>query len=106
MSQQYAPPIQQNVAQQPHASSNGNGNSSSANAQNINELDQKIMAVQNSTRTLLPFMIPVHDWLRQRSQLYNKWHLKIYANKVHWAMFGITLLGVIAGIIISYYIEL
>lgn len=69
-------------------------------------LDQKIMAVQNSTRTLLPFMIPVHDWLRQRSQTYYKWHMKSYANKVHWAMFGITLLGVIAGIIISYYIEL
>ena len=77
-----------------------------AGVESTSELDKKILAVQSSTRTLVPFMVPVHDWMRQRSQTYYKWHMKSYANKVHWAMFAITLLGVIAGIIMSYYIEI
>lgn len=67
-------------------------------------LDKKIQAIQGSTRTSMPFMVPTHDWLRQRSTAYYNWHLNPNSNTVHWIAFIVTILGVIAGIVISYYI--
>lgn len=67
-------------------------------------LDRKIQSIQGSTRTSLPFMVPTHDWLRQRSTAYYNWHLNPHSDTVHWIAFVVTILGVIAGIVISYYI--
>lgn len=67
-------------------------------------LDRKIQAIQGSTKTSMPFMVPTHDWLRQRSPAYYNWHLNPRSNTVHWAAFVVTVLGVITGIIVSYYI--
>ena len=50
----------------------------------INELDEKIVLVQNSTRTLIPQLSPLHNYLRQKSPWYYKWHLKPFAKFVHW----------------------
>lgn len=68
------------------------------------ELDRRIAAVQKSTRTSASFMLPAHDWMRQRSKIYYNWHLLPYANTLHWIAFGVMVLGIILGITISYYI--
>ncbi len=67
-------------------------------------LDRKIAAIQNSTRTSIPLMVPTHEWLRQRSFGYYQWHLNPYSNTIHWTALGVTILGMVVGVILSYYV--
>jgi fibronectin-binding autotransporter adhesin len=51
--------------------------------QSVDELEKKIMNLQRSTRTMLPFFTRIHNWLRMHSQWYYNWHLKSNASKIH-----------------------
>lgn len=75
-----------------------------ASQRTFNALDSKIAAIQKSTKTSIPSMLPAHDWMRQRSKLYYNWHLLPYASTIHWVALVVTFLGVIVGVTISYYI--
>ena len=55
------------------------------------EIDSQISAIQKSTRTTFKFMLPVHDWLRNRSKTYYGWHTNPHANTVHWTTAGASL---------------
>ena len=60
-------------------------------------LDAKIFLIQNSTRTLIPVTIPLHNFLRMRFRWYYNWHLKPYARNVHWAILGVSVTAMMIG---------
>ncbi|MFA5927045.1 MAG: YCF48-related protein [Patescibacteria group bacterium] len=49
------------------------------------EIDNQIVLVQKSTKTVLPFMAKPHNKLRQKFHWYYKWHLNPYHKIVHWS---------------------
>jgi hypothetical protein len=52
--------------------------------QKAEQLDHKIIIIQNSTRTLIPQFAPLHHNLRSRFRWYYNWHLNPHAKKFHW----------------------
>ena len=65
------------------------------------ELDQKIVALEESTKTLVPAMTPVHNYLRMKFKWYYNWHMKPYAHKVHWTILGVSMSAMMLGIFFS-----
>jgi len=57
------------------------------------DLDKKIIAVQNSTRTTIPSLIPLHDKLRMKSKHYHKYSAKPYSSRVNWFILLVTILA-------------
>ena len=51
----------------------------------IEEIDNKIVLIQDSTKTLIPQFAPLHHFFRQKSKWYYNWHLKPNASKIHWS---------------------
>ena len=50
----------------------------------IEELNHRILIVQNSTGTLFPKFVRLHHHLRQKYRWYYNWHTKGYAPTIHW----------------------
>jgi hypothetical protein len=65
------------------------------------QLDQQIVAIQRSTRTTFPFMLPLHDRMRMGFRWYYNWHTKSYASKVHWGMLVVAFLIGISTVVSS-----
>jgi len=65
------------------------------------QLDQQILAIQRSTRTTFPFMLPLHDRMRMGFRWYYNWHTKSYASKVHWGMLVVAFLIGISTVVSS-----
>ena len=65
------------------------------------EIDERIIELQKSTRTLVPAMIPVHNWLRMKIRWYYKWHLKPYSKGVHWVVLGVATSAIMLGVFFS-----
>ncbi len=72
--------------------------------QSIEDMEEQILAIQRSTRTLLPGFIRVHNWCRMNSRWYYKWHLFKYATLVH---VGVLLLSIITAfaLVLSVKVE-
>jgi len=51
----------------------------------IEEIDQKIIQVQKSTKTLFSFFAPWHHYCRSKCKPYYFWHLNPFSKPVHWA---------------------
>ena len=68
------------------------------------KLDMKIIAVEESTKTLIPAMVPVHNYLRMRFKWYYNWHTKPYARKVHWGILSFTTAILFLGAFTSIYV--
>lgn len=49
----------------------------------IEDLDRKIAAIQNSTRTTFLIFTHLHNYFRMKYKWYYYWHLKSQANFVH-----------------------
>ena len=56
------------------------------------KIDQKIVAIQNSTRTLFYPLAPAHHYFRNKSRFYYNWHLNPHYQKVHIATLVLYLL--------------
>lgn len=66
-----------------------------------NKLDEKILRIQKSTKTLFKFLIPLHDRLRLRFRWYYIWHLNPYFTIYHLLMLIVYLVGtVVLGIVL------
>jgi len=50
----------------------------------LREIDEKLIAIQNSTRTTIPQFGAIHNYLRMRVKWYYNWHLNPHASKIHW----------------------
>ncbi len=50
------------------------------------DLDKQIVAIQRSTRTILKFLAPAHNWLRMNFALYYKWSSKPLSHAIHWVV--------------------
>jgi hypothetical protein len=71
----------------------------------IQELDGKLERIQRSTRTAIPFFTPIHNTLRSKSKLYYNWHLKAFANTLHWVFLVAFTLGMATGVGAYYYTQ-
>ena len=60
----------------------------------IEEIDNKIVLIQDSTKTLIPQFAPLHHFFRQKSKWYYNWHLRPYASKMHWGILSIYFIGI------------
>jgi len=50
----------------------------------IEEIDQKIIQVQKSTKTLFSFFAPWHHYCRSKCKPYYSWHLNPFSKLAHW----------------------
>lgn len=65
-------------------------------------LDGRLEAIQRSTKTLMPWMVPVHDRLRMKYGWYYRWSMLRYSSLVHYVVLFIFLLGFGTGAL-AYY---
>ncbi len=56
-----------------------------SNQQLIEELERKAEKLHNSTRTDLPFLSPVHNYLRSKSNIYYRWSSSSKTSSIHKA---------------------
>ena len=62
----------------------------------VNELDEKLIQLQKSTRASIPAMVWFHDTLRQKFRWYYAWHMNAWSNAVHWSLLtGYTVAAVV-----------
>jgi hypothetical protein len=54
-------------------------------------IDQKLAAIQKSTKTSISFFAPIHNYCRVKYQWYYDWHLKPYATQMHFGLLAIVL---------------
>jgi hypothetical protein len=71
----------------------------------IEELDGKLERIQRSTRTAIPFFTPIHNTLRSKSKLYYNWHLKAFANTLHWVFLVAFTLGMATSVGAYYFLQ-
>ncbi|HLC43770.1 MAG TPA: hypothetical protein VJK08_01405, partial [Patescibacteria group bacterium] len=64
------------------------------------KLDQTITMIQRSTKTLLPFMAPAHNYLRMKFGWYYHWHTSPYASATHWTLLFVFALTFFANIFV------
>ena len=50
------------------------------------ELDRDVSITERSTRTMVPVLFPVHEYLSRKLRPYSTWHANPYANAVHWSV--------------------
>lgn len=67
------------------------------------QLEQRIEAVQKSTRVGVSWLLPAHEWLRGKSKHYYNWHLNPHHNKVHWATTTAVMLMFVVSTFLSYF---
>src|SRR3990170_8575020 len=65
-------------------------------------LNHKLEAIQRSTRTLVPFMVPFHDTLRMKYGWYYRWHLLKYSSLIHLIALIVFTAGLATGTL-AYY---
>ena len=63
----------------------------------MNENEEKLIRIQKSTRTSLPFFVPIHNFLRMRLKWYYNWHLWKHSSRTHVAVLAAAVLGIIGG---------
>jgi hypothetical protein len=70
----------------------------------LDKIEEQIRQIQQSTRTLFPFMMPVHDLARMHSRAYYRWHLYPYSHLIHWIalLIAVIILSIILVSMISY----
>lgn len=65
----------------------------------LSQQDYLIWLQQRSTRTLFPFFVPIHDWLRLRITVYRWWHTKTYASSIHTILLVVFVIFVAKNVI-------
>lgn len=60
------------------------------------DLDRKIVAVQRSTKTAVPFLAPLHNGLRMRFKWYYNWHLNPDYGPLYWIFISLYFLAIMA----------
>jgi len=65
-------------------------------------LDNKIESIQRSTKTLMPWMVPVHDRLRMKYGWYYHWSMLKYSSLMHFVALFVFVLGLSTGAM-AYY---
>ncbi|PIS07475.1 hypothetical protein COT78_03310 [Candidatus Berkelbacteria bacterium CG10_big_fil_rev_8_21_14_0_10_43_13] len=73
-----------------------------AELEKLAKIDDEIYMVQRSTKTLVPFMAPLHNKLRMKYKWYYGWHLKRYSDLVHW----LTLIAMVPLLTLSIFASL
>lgn len=73
----------------------------SRHLQNVAEINHKITLIHNSTGTLVPQFVRLHNNLRQKYRWYYGWHTKPYAKSIHWL---VLLLYIIALPLAYFYL--
>lgn len=63
----------------------------------IKEVEDKIARIQRSTRTLFPFMTPAHEYCREHSKSYYRWHTLRFADAFHWLLLILFIAGTVFG---------
>lgn len=53
------------------------------NPEDVKKLEEQIKRVSQSTKTVIPFLGPIHDWLRRLFPWYYTWHTKPMAVRLH-----------------------
>jgi|GEM_PF-6232117 len=56
-------------------------------ARRLANIDNEIIAIQRSTKTELPFMQPLHNYMRMHYRWYYNWHLSRYSSNINWIIF-------------------
>ena len=67
----------------------------------MKNLDQKIIAVQKSTRTTFPRLSALHNKLRAKFPWYYSWHVKPFANITHQLILLIYVLNIVVFVLFS-----
>lgn len=70
------------------------------NPEDVAKLEEQILKVSQSTKTTIPALGPVHDWLRRIFPWYYTWHTRSIAIRVH-VLILIVLLVIIAYIFLK-----
>src|SRR3990167_4760426 len=65
-------------------------------------LDNKIESIQRSTKTLVPWMVPVHDKLRMEYGWYYRWSMLKYSSLMHFVALFVFVAGLGTGAM-AYY---
>lgn len=63
--------------------------------------DDQIYAIQQSTRTTIKPLQPLHEYFRLKSTWYYKWHIRPVSHKIHWAVLAIYNLFIISTLIFN-----
>jgi hypothetical protein len=64
----------------------------------LEKIEKKIHQIQKSTRTLLPFFIRPHNWLRSRLRWYYNWHLWRFASITHFVLLAASVSAILFGV--------
>ena len=62
---------------------------------NLPQDDYWLWLNQQATRTLFPWMLPFHDWLRLKVRIYRWWHTRHFASGVHFIILVLALAGAV-----------
>ncbi|MFA5926665.1 MAG: DUF2341 domain-containing protein, partial [Patescibacteria group bacterium] len=57
-----------------------------AHVKELRSIDNKILRIQHSTKTNIPWLAPVHCYLRMRWQWYYRWHMNPWSSRIHAAI--------------------
>jgi hypothetical protein len=68
---------------------------------NVADLDQQLLAIQRSTKTLFPQMTKLHNLCRMRSTLYYRWDLHPSVFILHWLVLVIYTLSISAFLFVT-----
>lgn len=61
----------------------------------VERIDDRIVAIQRSTRTLMPSLAPLHNLLRMRWRWYYHWHLRRGVSLIHYVFLAIYIIFVV-----------
>lgn len=64
-------------------------------------LEDRIFRVSRSTKTTIPFLSPLHNWMRAHFGWYYAWHLNQFSSTVHKFFFFVILLVIGSVIVIA-----
>lgn len=63
----------------------------------MNSTEEKLIRIQKSTRTTMPFFVPLHNLLRMRLKWYYNWHLWRNSSRAHLAVLFAMTIGIAVG---------
>ena len=61
----------------------------------VESIDKKILAIQRSTKTLMPQFSPMHNYLRMRWKWYYNWHSMSWSGPIHWSVLTFYIVAMI-----------
>ena len=61
--------------------------------QSIEELERKLIRIQQSSGTRWPRFLRLHNWMRMHSRIYYHWHTSVAANPVHVSLITIFVIA-------------